>query len=255
MHDKLNVAPDHHAAEFFFGGVLDADRADAFALAQNGNSVRDGHDLVELMGNEEYALALGGEVLHYLHKLVYLLRGQHGGRLVEYQYLVIAVEHLENFRSLLHTDGDILDKRVRVYGKTVLFGQRHDLLTRLLLLQKAVLVRLNAENDVVEHGEALDQLEVLMHHADAEVVCVVRVLYLDLDAVLFDDALLGLIQTEKHAHQGRFSRAVFAEQRVYLALFELKRNIVVGDDAGEPLGDVKHLYRVWSLQQSLPPYK
>ena len=92
-----------------------------------------------------------------------------------------------------------------------------------------------------------------MHHADAEGVGVVRVLDLNLDAVFFDDALLSLIQAEKHAHQSRFARTVFAEQSVDLALPELKRDIVVGDDTGESLGDVKHLYCIWSLQQSLPP--
>ena len=253
MYDEFDVAADHHAAEFFFGRVLDVDGADAFALAQNGDSVRDGHDLVELVGNEEYALAFGGEVLHYLHQFVDLLRGEHGGRLVEDEYLVVAVEHLKYLGALLHTDGDVLDKCVRIDGEAVFFGQRHNLFPRLLLLQEAVLVRLNAENDVVEHGEALDQLEVLMHHADAEGVSVVRVLDLNLDAVFFDDALLSLIQAEKHAHQSRFARTVFAEQSVDLALPELKRDIVVGDDAGESLGDVKHLYCVWSLQQSLPP--
>ena len=46
MYDEFDVAADHHAAEFFFGRVLDVDGADAFALAQNGDSVRDGHDPV-----------------------------------------------------------------------------------------------------------------------------------------------------------------------------------------------------------------
>ena len=38
-----------------------------------------------------------------------------------------------------------------------------------------MLRRLHAEDDVVQHREALDQLEVLVHHADAEGVGVVRV--------------------------------------------------------------------------------
>ena len=121
MYDEFDVAADHHAAEFFFGRVLDIDGADAFALAQNGDSVRDGHDLVELVGNEEYALAFGGEVLHYLHQFVDLLRGEHGGRLVEDEYLVVAVEHLKYLGALLHTDGDVLDKCVRIDARGRIF--------------------------------------------------------------------------------------------------------------------------------------
>ena len=57
----------------------------------------------------------------------------------------------------------------------------------------------------------------------------------------FDDALLGLVQTEEHAHERGFACAVFAQQGVDLALFELKRNVVVGDNTGESFGDVEHL--------------
>ena len=93
----------------------------------------------------------------------------------------------------------------------------------------------------------------LVHHADAEVVGVVRVLDLDLLAVLFDDALLRLVQAEQNTHQGGFSGAVFAEQGVDFALSELQRDIVVCDDAGEALGDVQHLNRIGTLQPYLPP--
>ena len=61
----------------------------------------------------------------------------------------------------------------------------------------------------------------LVHHADAERGGVVRVLDGHDLAILFDDALLRLIKAEKNRHQRRFSRAVFTEQGVDLALFEL----------------------------------
>ena len=61
----------------------------------------------------------------------------------------------------------------------------------------------------------------LVHHADAERGGIVRVLDGHDLAVLFDDALLRLIKAEKNRHQRRFSRAVFTEQGVDLALFEL----------------------------------
>ena len=42
---------------------------------------------------------------------------------------------------------------------------------------------LDAEDDVIQNGEAFDQLEMLVHHADAKRVGVVRVLDLDLFAI------------------------------------------------------------------------
>ena len=205
------------------------------------------------MGDEQDALALGSQILHDLHELFDLLRGQHGGRLVEDQDLVVAVQHLEDLGALLHADGDILDQRVGVDGQAVLLREGHDLFPGLLLLQETVLRGLDAQDDVVQNGEALDQLEVLVHHADAKIVGVVRVLDLDLLAVLLDGALLGLIQAEQYAHQGGLASAVLTQQGVDLALFQLERDIVVGDDAGESLRDVKHLDCVRTLQAYLPP--
>ena len=99
--------------------------------------------------------------------------------------------------------------------------------------RKPCFVRLDAEDDVVEHGEAFHQLEVLVDHADAERVGVVRVLDLDLAPSFLIIALLRLVQAEQDAHQRGFACAVFAEQGVDLALSELKRDVVVGDDTGE----------------------
>ena len=81
----------------------------------------------------------------------------------------------------------------------------------------------------------------LVHHADAKRVGVVRVLDLDLFAIFLDNAFFRLIQTEQYAHQGRFAGAVFAQQRMDLAFAQLQRDIVVGLDTGELLGDVQHL--------------
>ena len=222
-------------------------------LAQHGAAVGHGHDLGQLVGDEEDALALGGQILHDLHELVDLLRGQHGGRLVKDQDLIVAVEHLEDLGTLLHADGDILDQRVGVDGQAVALGQGHDLFPRLLLLQETVFGGLHAEDDVIQNGEAFHQLEVLVHHADAEVVGIVGVFDLDFLAILFDHALFRLIQAEQHAHQGGFACAVLTQQGVDLALLELQGNVVVGDDAGESLRDVKHLDRVRTLQAYLPP--
>ena len=90
----------------------------------------------------------------------------------------------------------------------------------------------------------------LVHHADAKTVGIVGVVDLDDLAVLFDDAFLGLIQTEQHAHQRGFTGAVFTQECVDLALAQLEGDIVVCDDSGETLGDIEHFNRVWFLQAS-----
>ena len=208
------------------------------------------------MRDKQDALALSGEVFHYLHELVYLLRGEHRRGLVENEYLIFAVEHFEDLCALLHADGDVLDKRVGLDAQAVPVAQLKNFLSRGVLVEKAHFFRrLVAEDDVVEHREALDELEVLVHHADAEAVCVVGVFYPDLPAVLFDNALFRLIQAEQYTHQGALARAVFAEQSVYLALFELDGDIIVGDYARKALGYVQHFYRICLFQSPNLPFR
>ena len=242
FHDELHLAANHHLAQFFLAGVGHIDRADVLALAQHGAAIRHGLDLVELVGDEEDGFAFFGQLLHNLHQLFDFLRREHGGRLVENEHLVVAVQHFENLGALLHAHGDILNHRVGVHLEAVALAQLHHLLTRLRLLQKAEGRgrRLHAEDDVVQHRKDVHELKVLVHHADAQCVRVVGVANLHNLPVLANFALFRLIHAEEHAHQGRFARAVFAQQRVDFALSELQGDIVVGDNPRKLLGNMQH---------------
>ena len=254
VHLQLHIAAHHHAGKLFLGGILDVHGTHALALAQNCAAVCHSHDLVELVGNEQDGLALLLEPAHDLHQLVDLLRGQNCGGLIEDQDLVVAVEHLQDLHALLHTDRDVADEGIRVHTQAVLLAQGHDLPAGLRLLQKAQLVRLHTQDDVVQNAEALHQLEVLVHHADAQCVCVVGVADGDLLAVFEDLALLRLIQAKQNAHQRTFARAVFAQQGVYLAFAQLQGDIIVCLDTGEFLGNVEHLDHIILCQSAHSPF-
>ena len=238
---QLHGAPHHHVGELLLVGIAGVDRTHIASLTQHGNAVRHLHDLVELVGDKEDALALRRQILHDLHQLVDLLRRQHGGRLVENQYLVVAVEHFQDLHTLLHTHGDVLDKGVGVNLQAVFLAERQYLCAGLLFLDKAHFRGLRTQNDVVQHREHVHQLEMLMNHANAKRRRYIGVGDLHFFAVLADLAGLRLIQAKEHRHQRGFSRTVFAQKRVDLAALELQRNVVIGLDAGKLLGDVKHL--------------
>ena len=248
VHHEIHVPAHHHLGQFLLAGARHVHGADVLALAQDGAAVGHRLDLVELVGDEEDALALGPEAPHNIHQLVDLLGGEDGGGLVEDQNLIFAVEHIEDLGTLLHTDGDVLHQGVRVHHESVLLGEGHHLLPGVVLLQEGPLGGLHAHDDVVQDREDVHQLEVLVHHADSQLVGVVGILDGDLPAILFDDALLGLVESEEHAHQCGLAGAVFAQQRVDLTLFQLQRDIVVCDNAGKPLGDVQHFNGVWLFQ-------
>lgn len=61
-------------------------------------------------------------------------------------------------------------------------------------------------------------------------------------AVVVDFAIIGAggIDAAQYLHQGRFSRAVFADKRVNLPLADLEIDIVQGFDARKRLGDAPH---------------
>ena len=239
-HLQLHRAAHHHVGQLLLVGVAGVHRAHIPALAQNGDPIRHGHDLVELVGDKQDGLALLGKAAHDVHQLVDLLGSQNGGGLVEDEDLVVAIQHLQDLHPLLHTHGDVLHLGVQVHPQAVPLGQLLDLLPGRLFLQEAQLGILRAQDDVVQDGEHVDELEVLVHHADAQRRCVIGVVDLHRLAVFADLALLRLIQAEQDGHQRGLACAVFAQQGVDLTLAQLQGDVVVGLDAGKLLGDVKH---------------
>ena len=77
----------------------------------------------------------------------------------------------------------------------------------------------------------------LVHHADAGAHRVAGAAEV-LDVIVEeDDALVGGVEPVEHVHQRRLARAVLAEQAVDLARLDDEIDVVVGDEAAEPLGD------------------
>jgi hypothetical protein len=74
-----------------------------------------------------------------------------------------------------------------------------------------------AEDQIFGHGEALDEPEVLVHHAHAGVDRVARGVELDRLAVQQDLALVRAVEPAEDVRERRLACAVLAEERVHLA--------------------------------------
>ena len=153
------------------------------------------------MSYEKYGFTFGGESAHYLHKFFYFLRSEYSGRFVENQNIVVAVKHFQNFGTLLHSDGYIFDECIRVNVQMVFFRQLNYTLSCGLMFDETKPVWFDTENYIVEHRKDLNKLEMLVHHADTESICVVRVVYRDLLSVFEDFSFIGLIKSEQYAHE------------------------------------------------------
>ncbi len=243
---EIHLAPHHHLRQHLDAGVLHLHRADVAPLAQHGAAVGHGHDFRQLVGDEEDAAALACQAAHDAHQLLYLLRGEHGGGLVKNEDVVLPVEHLEDFHPLLHAHGDVRNQGVRVNQQAVAGGQLHHLLPRLLHPQHAVPGAFHAQHDVFQHRKIVHQLEVLVHHADAQGVGLVWVLDGNRLAVLPDFAPVRLVKAEEDAHQRAFAGAVLPQQRVDFPAAQLQGDVVVGADARKILGDAEHLNDVFA---------
>ena len=107
-------------------------------------------------------------------ELVGLLRREHRGRLVEDQDLRAAVERLQDLHPLLHADRQMLHHGVERHGQAVVPGDALQLGAGAGESARQPPAALDAEHDVLQHGEVVHEHEVLVHHADARGDRVVR---------------------------------------------------------------------------------
>ena len=119
---QLDLLADHHLGQLGLVGVLCGDVADILALAQDGDTVTDGQDLMQLVGDDDDRLAVGLHVADDAEQLLGLLRGQNCRRLVEDQDVRAAVQHLDDLQRLLLADAHLVDLLVKVKGELVLFA-------------------------------------------------------------------------------------------------------------------------------------
>jgi hypothetical protein len=63
-----------------------------------------------------------------------------------------------------------------------------------------------------------------------------------------DRALIRLVKTAENAHQCAFTGPIFPQQGVDFAFANLKIYLVIGDDAGEPLGNAPHRHSQWVVR-------
>src|SRR6266567_4533448 len=86
----------------------------------------------------------------------------------------------------------------------------------------------------------------LMHHADAELDCVLRRADVGDVAVVCDLARVGADEAVDDVHEGRLAGPVFPQQRVDLTPFDGQVHRVIGSEAAEGLDDPSELERWFS---------
>ena len=175
------------------------------------------HDLVELVRDDHDGKPSSTSERTTPKQLADLLRGEHRGRLVEDQesrarYSALRISTrccMPTERSATSASGSTL--------KPVALGELANALRpRGGEVDDAEPRGLVAEHDVLGHRQRLDQHEVLVHHADAEVDRV-RGERIATGGPVRDAAGVGLVQAVDDVHQRGLPGAVLTQQAVDLA--------------------------------------
>ncbi len=111
-----------------------------------------------------------------------------------------------------------------------------DLFGHVAQIAQVTMIGGQAEQDVLGHGEGIEQREMLEHHGDAQRARLVRIGDLDRLAVELHFAGIGLDRAEDEFHQRRLAGAVLAQHGMDLARRDGEAHAVVGDHAGVSLG-------------------
>ena len=80
-------------------------------VAQHGDAVADGKHLVQLVRDKNQCMPALRHLVEGLEQVLHLLRGQHGGWLVQDQQIRAAVEGFDNLHPLLLADRKLPDGR------------------------------------------------------------------------------------------------------------------------------------------------
>src|SRR3954447_23108138 len=168
--DERDPAPDHELREVRFVRLGRDALADDAAASDDGDPVRDLEDLVQLVADEDDAVAFLGQPPQDLEDLLGLLRGQDRGRLVEDKDPGVPVQRLQDLDALLPADRQRPDLRLRIDLEAEATTELDDPPVRLVPVEEvAGGHRLVAQHDVLGDGEDRDQHEVLVDHVDAAV--------------------------------------------------------------------------------------
>jgi len=229
--------PHHPLRELGLRGLVGRGLGHELALAQDGHAMRQAQHLGQLVTDENDGEPLrhhGGE--RGKERLAFLWR-EHRGGFIENQNPGPAVQRLENLHPLSLAHRQAADEGLGLNAQAKARGHLEHARAGLNSPGAGPPQGLGAHDDVVEHAEVVSQREVLMHHANAGLQGSTRIAWGQGLTEHLDRTRIGHIVTEQDRDQRGFARAVFTEQGQHLARCERERDVVVGHQRAEPLGD------------------
>ena len=181
------------------------------------------------------------EALYDLEERFDLLWREHSRWLIQNQQARIAVEQLEDLDALAYANGEFLHALGRVDFQPELLRKLAHALDDGRAVDEEAARWFQAEGHVLGHCERRDELEMLVHHADAQIDRRLWVRDVDRLALEQDFAAIRMLQPVKDAHERRFTGAIFADKGVNFTRLDSQIDRIVGEDAGVCFVDLAQL--------------
>ena len=227
------------------------------SVSNDGNGIRDRRDFIELVGDHDTGDALALQAPHQLQKIGRISLIQSRSGLIQDQQLDILGQCLCDFHQLLLAHTQIFDQGIGVQIQTHTLHQFHGPLTGFLPVNEAVLYDLIAHKDILGNGKFGDHGQLLMDDDDSGVFRFLDVFELGLFSHVENLALVRTVwvDTGQDFHQGGFSGAVFAADRMDFTPPHFQRYAVQCANARKLLDDFPHLEndRIFHMQPPLIP--
>ena len=227
---------DHHARQAGAGFVARVAVAGNAAAAHDGGAVAQGANFIKLVADVQNAATFGGQLAQRDEQFFHGLRGQHGSRLVENQQLRIGQQRAHDFHALPFADRQRMHMACRFQFQTIFLTGLANACAEI----GQIGVGIQAEGDILRHGQGIEQRKMLKHHGNTELARDLRIADMHHLAIPADVAGIGFDGAENDFHQCRFAGAVLAQHGMNFARRDAQVDIVVGEYPGIRFADMRY---------------
>ena len=194
----------------------------------------------EFVRDEDDTAPVVGEAACPTQQVVRLLRGQHGGWLVEDQGARVARQRPHDLHALLRADREVAHTGVRVHHQSGRFADGADPIAHPVEVERTS----GAEGDVLCDRHRRDEHEMLMHHPHAAADRIGTRLERHRCAVDADGPRVRSKHPEGDAHQRGFPGTILAQQRVDGAACDHAGGVIEGAVPSERVRDARERERL-----------
>ena len=174
FHPQENPPAHHQFGQFLHGSVFRFLGGHQLAPAHDRNTIRDGHDFAQLVGDQNNGFALVAKLAQNAEQMIGFVGGEHAGWLIKDQCFGALEEGFKNFNTLLQAHRQFTHDGIGVNVQFIITGQPCQLFARFGKGRANQPSAFGAQHNIFKNGERINQHEVLVHHADAMMDCIGR---------------------------------------------------------------------------------